>query len=168
MNKVFKPILGIPNYFACNDGTIWKNCPHKGFYQRKPDLRRDGYIKCSISVNNKVHHYLAHRLIAFAFLPAPELGMEINHIDGNKQNNAVTNLEWTTRSKNIIHAHKYLDAPTGASRQNAKFSDDEVRLIRKMHKQGFSGMDIVRAFDRKIRNQTVYEIIHMQKYKYVV
>ena len=167
MNVQYKPIAGIPCYYACSDGTIWKNCKHRGFYQRKPDYRKDGYIKCAINVDGKTLHFLTHRLIAMAFLGKPEQCNEINHKDGNKHNNAVSNLEWVTRSQNISHAHKHLNAPSGDARYNAKFSNDEVRFIRKMHRYGLTGAAIFRMFTRKIRQQTIYDIINMKKYKHV-
>jgi hypothetical protein len=168
MEKIFKPIIGFSNYFACSDGTIWKDCPHKGFYQRKPDYRKDGYLKCAIMQNGKNHYFLTHRLIATVFIPKDLGNMEVNHIDGNKKNNDISNLEWVTRSQNIVHAHKCLGAPSGAQRYNAKFTEDEIRFIRKMHKQGFSGTDIVKMFDRPIRYKSISDIVLMKKYKYIV
>ena len=168
MERIFKPIIGFSNYFACNDGTIWKDCPHKGFYQRKPDYRKDGYLKCAIMQNGKTHYFLTHRLIALAFLPREHESMEVNHIDGNKQNNAVSNLEWVTRSQNIVHAYKFLGAPSGCQRPNAKFTEEEIRFIRKKHSEGFKGTEIERMFNRKIRSQSISDIVLRKKYKYVV
>lgn len=62
-----------------------------------------------VSIND--HDYSVHRLVAMAFLPPPEAGRnEINHKDGNKLNNVVTNLEWCTRGENEWHKWNVLYA----------------------------------------------------------
>jgi hypothetical protein len=54
---------------------------------------------------SKTKHYI-HRLVAQTFLPNPDNKPHINHIDGDKANNTLSNLEWNTRSENELHAHR--------------------------------------------------------------
>ncbi len=99
----------IPNYeslyFATIDGKIFSYpkktrkgireiVPHKGSNYNLIDLCKDGKIK----------KYLIHRLIAETFIPNPDNKPQVNHIDGNKRNNRVDNLEWCTASENQKHS----------------------------------------------------------------
>lgn len=65
-----------------------------------------GYRVVSLTQNAKDKNFLVHRLVGMAFIENPENKPQINHIDGNKQNNCVENLEWCTNSENQKHAYK--------------------------------------------------------------
>ena len=70
----------------------------------KPSIDKDGYLKVNLYKNKKLYRKLIHRLVATAFIPNLDNKPQVNHIDGNKQNNAVSNLEWCTRIENIQHS----------------------------------------------------------------
>jgi len=63
----------------------------------------NGYSRGAVCVNKKMISYKIHRLVAEAFIENPLNKSEVNHIDGNKLNNNVSNLEWCTRKENIQH-----------------------------------------------------------------
>ena len=80
----------------------------------KPSLNGRGYLHVKIRYNGKRHTLVVHRLVAKAFLPNPANKPQVNHIDGNKLNNRLDNLEFATAKENIQHAwdnnlrpHKY-------------------------------------------------------------
>lgn len=65
-----------------------------------------GYPEVRLHSGDKTRKFRVHRLVAEAFIPNPHLLPEVNHKDGNKQNNCVGNLEWITRSQNMSHAYE--------------------------------------------------------------
>lgn len=69
----------------------------------KPFKNKKGYL--CVDLNSK--SFRIHRLVALAFIPNPENKPQVNHIDGNKCNNNVSNLEWCTNSENQLHAFKH-------------------------------------------------------------
>lgn len=71
---------------------------------KSPNLDTKGYWYVGLYKEGKVHYFKIHQLIATAFIDNPYGYNEINHIDGNKQNNSIENLEWCTHAQNIQHA----------------------------------------------------------------
>lgn len=65
---------------------------------------QQGYSHVTIQINRKPKRFRVHRLVAEAFIPNPDGKPYVNHIDGNRQNNSVTNLEWVTPAENTRHA----------------------------------------------------------------
>lgn len=79
-----------------------------------------GYLRIGFRQNYILKNYLIHVLVAKAFVDNPYNKPQVNHIDGNKLNNCVSNLEWVTRSENVIHAHKTNLIKSMPSRWNTK------------------------------------------------
>lgn len=67
----------------------------------------NGYMEVNLSKDGTTNMKLIHRLVAIAFIQNPNNYEEVNHIDGNKKNNTVDNLEWCTRNYNLKHAYNY-------------------------------------------------------------
>ena len=117
MIEIWKPIPGLEGrYEVSNTGEV-RSLPrevnnHTGKIQLKgrvlrqrPDFK--GYMRIDINDNNgKKHYFGVHRLVAEAFIPNPLLKEQVNHIDGDKANNNVSNLEWATNLENMRHAIK--------------------------------------------------------------
>lgn len=99
-----RTVPGFQDYYATEDGRIFSK-RRKMFEEVKGSISADGYrVVQLISGTDKIK-YRVHRLIALSWLTKLD-GLEIvNHKDGNKLNNTVTNLEWSTKSQNTKHAH---------------------------------------------------------------
>ena len=71
----------------------------------KPTKTNNGYLKVRICIYGRIYNRNIHRMVAESFIPNLYNKKEINHIDGNKHNNSVNNLEWCTRRENAEHAY---------------------------------------------------------------
>ena len=102
MQEVWLPVVGFEEYYLIsNTGRIFSIRSQRELIV-KP--KHTGYMDIELNINGKVYYKRIHRLVAEAFIPNPENKPYINHKDGNKLNNNVTNLEWCTNSENMIHA----------------------------------------------------------------
>jgi hypothetical protein len=86
-------------YIIYSDGRIWSVKRQKFLNFTK---HRKGYLRIVIDKKS----YLVHRLVADAFIPNPNNFPEINHINKNKSDNRIENLEWCTTRYNVQHSHK--------------------------------------------------------------
>ena len=99
MIEIFKDIEGYEGlYQISNFGNVYS-------YNKRglltPQKENNGYLRVNLYKNGKSKHYLVHRLVAQAFITnSNNLGF-VNHIDENKTNNSVDNLEWTTHKDNV-------------------------------------------------------------------
>ena len=75
----------------------------------KPYENHKGYLKIGLCKDGKCEKHRVHRLVAQAFIPNPYGLSDVNHIDGNKQNNSVSNLEWVSNRDNVEYS-KYMMA----------------------------------------------------------
>lgn len=96
-----------------------------------------------------INHYYkvaVHRIIALTFLdnPNPDSLVQVNHIDGNPENNILSNLEWCTASENMLHAysHNLVTVPHGSYRPNAVWDEDIVRYVCYFMERGMKAKEI--------------------------
>ena len=92
---------------------------------------RNGYRFVELTHHGQRHGVSVHRLVAAAFLgPSPE-GQQVNHIDRDKMNSALSNLEYVTPSENVAHAYRTGVVPRQGIRHGmAKLTEEQVRAIR--------------------------------------
>ena len=106
MEEIWKNIG--KNYQVSNLGNIRK------LKQMKQNIDKSGYLSLRLNIGEGEKAYKVHRLVASMFIKGDFDSNEVNHKDGNKQNNNANNLEWVTSRDNIIHAlnnYQYKNKP---------------------------------------------------------
>lgn len=132
--EVWKKIIGYENYEISNFGVIRTDKAYK-----KTDKSKI-YYSVSLYCKNKSKHFYIHRLVAIHFIPNPLNKPCVNHIDGDKSNNSINNLEWVTAKENNRHAWDIgLKKPNfGESSKINKMPEYKARII-KQAKQDSNG-----------------------------
>ena len=118
-----KRIEGYKNYLVSSWGNVYRTnsalfinpnfgveLPIDNNVKLNPEETKKGYLRVDLyDENGKRKHFKVHRLVAEAFIPNPDGKPQVNHKDGNKHNNSVTNLEWVTDSENKDHRKELFD-----------------------------------------------------------
>lgn len=134
------------DYYITDDGRVWSEQSHK-FMALQED--KNGYKKVALRSTDlppkKCHLYSVHRLVMENFYPFEGMeNFQVNHIDGNKANNCLLNLEWTTCKENIHHA-----ITTGLRAEingAAKLTSSQVIEIFQRAHNGEKNIDLAREF----------------------
>ena len=143
MKELWKDVVGYEEYFQIsNFGRVFSKRSNKILKTVKAEYE---IFTTRLSGRGKSTCFKIHRLVAKAFIENPLDKHEVNHIDGNKHNNHVDNLEWTTESENKKHAYKAGLRNKELDRMaKADINMEIARNIRKMKSSGMSGADITR------------------------
>lgn len=137
MEEIWKHVIGLEEqYMVSNQGRV------KSLDRIQPDGRKrkgrilkqsltgSGYPRVGISVDGKGKSVLVHRLVAIHFISNPNSYEQVNHIDGDKTNYTISNLEWVTGKDNIAHAWSTgLCNGFGENHFNSKLSTAAVNFI---------------------------------------
>ena len=111
-----------------------------------PFVDKDGYKCVLLSRNGKTIYTSIHRLVAMTFLSNPQNKPMVNHKDGNKANNHVSNLEWCTHKENEKHALINGLKSRGSNFSSAKLHETDIPTIRKQLKDKVPATQIARKY----------------------
>lgn len=172
MREIWKDIPGFEGcYQASNSGKIKSKKRTVTYSTGKtqiypsvvliPGVTESGYYSVTLCKDTRRFTKRVCRLIGLTFIPNPENKPQINHKDGDKKNDAVSNLEWSTGSENQLHRYRVLKkgVPVGEKHANSKVNNSSVKKIRQMHSTGLYSQ---RAIGDKfgISQPTVWEIVN--------
>lgn len=183
--ETWKDIPGFPGYQASDFGNIRSVSRNVAHYSRlgpKSGVRKivgrvlkqkrikNRYPFIILCLDGKPITCSVHRLVALTFIPNPDCKPQVNHRDGNKQNNRKDNLEWVTNSENANHAFQVLGRksfpPCGENNHYAKLSTDDVRQIRAWWKTGDVTQTAL-ASKWGITSGHIFDIVHGFSWKHV-
>ena len=133
-------------------------------------LTKDGYPRVSLRDGEKFKEFKIHRLVATHFIDNPHNKETVNHIDGDKTNNHVDNLEWSNRNEQMYHAYKLRlkTSISGSDNSQSKLTNEQVKEIRRTFKKGsreFGGSALARKFG--VSHRTIVLVVNGETYKNV-
>ena len=134
-----RPVPGFTGYYVTACGRVFSIMEMKEF------LHNDGYLRVCTFSNQERQRPGVHTMVAAAFHGARPPGMVVRHLDGNKSNNAPENLKWGTHQENSLDTARH-GRLKGARRSNSILTEDGVREIRRLKKDGVRRGELAARF----------------------
>ena len=161
-----KTISRFSNYCITKDGHIWSKprkgigCSQKGKWL-KPLKRGNGYLFIYLYKNKAAYPISIHQLVLETYIGKCPDGMEARHLDGNKQNNKLSNLKWDTHSENEKDKIRH-----GLPPANAKLTERNVKLIfGAYYNKRYTVSELAKTYNVCV--QTIYGVIKKQTWKHI-
>lgn len=176
--EIWKPAEGYENFYqvsnygrvksidrteTCKDGVVRFR---KGKVL-KPHQNYNGYLWVSFCTNDIRKKKKIHRLVAQCFIPNPDGKPQVNHIDGDKHNNHVDNLEWVTPKENAHHAieNNLTTLLRGEKSPTNKLSSENVLEIRSFINEGVTVKELAKKYS--VHTSTIYRIKHDKSWSWL-
>ena len=173
--EIWKDIPGYDGWYqVSNHGRVrsWRkygNCNKKTKHPKimNGSVNNKGYVMIHLRIGDNSEYISTHRLVGKLFIPNQENKPQINHIDGDKLNNNINNLEWVTAKENTAHAFeaKLRENPKGEKHGNSILTKGDVFKIHDLYNKGVFQKKIAKKFG--IAQQTVSEIVTFRKWKHL-
>lgn len=177
MDIDWRTIEGFGDYMVNPNGDVMRTgymrkTKYNTVYYCEPHILKPATIKCGYLMvvltdsNGKRKNMLVHRLVAKAYIPNPNNKPVINHIDGNKANNVISNLEWCTYTENQNHALSNGLKRYGCAHPQSLLTREQVEDIRgncTPYKKGFRIVDFAKKYN--VSPQCISGVVHSRNYK---
>lgn len=182
MNEQWQPIFG--GIFEVSDcGKVRRSQPgirNRKCIELKQQITQSGYSRVCLRLGTSTKNCFVHRLVAEAFLGPISDGLQVNHKDGNKLNNHLSNLECVTPKENSQHASMFglkpsgdrhytrvtpNRRPKGETLNRGHLTAQDIKTIRLLKSNGLAGKDIATRFG--ITPSTVSKITKLQAWSHV-
>jgi len=154
--EILKKIKGFENYSISQNGIVINTQTGR---KLKGEKSR-GYFRVSLCKESVVKRFLIHRLVAYHFLINEENKKCVNHKDGNKLNNKVSNLEWCTHSENEQHSYDFLNKINPIR----KLTAENVLFIKDNAIKGHGGNIKELSLKYNVDVSTIYNILKNKYY----
>jgi hypothetical protein len=153
--------MNISKYHISPNGVVTNTKTNKVLKQQN---HSNGYKKITLTDGVNQKSFFVHRLVAEKYIKNPNNLPQVNHKDGNKQNNDVSNLEWCNNSQNQIHACKIGLKPTGNNLWNGKFTKEQIFDIRLLRLGGMKISELSARYNTT--KSTISQIVNNKRYIY--
>jgi len=165
MDIEYTDIPGFPNYKISKCGKVMSL--FKNRVLSSSIMKGNGYLASPLSKDGKSLSRLIHRLLAITFIPNPENKPCVNHIDGNKLNNSLDNLEWCTYYENNRHALDTGLRPTtkGTQTWTCKLKEEDVLEIRRLYESGIKRRFLAKQF--LVSRDNISSIVSRESWKHI-
>lgn len=133
--------------YVTTDGKVFRQ-KGESFIELKQTTTTFGYLDITVKHQGKYLRKRVHRIVAETYLSNPDGLREVDHLDCDKKNNSVDNLEWVSSKENKRRAHEngLYDSNKGANHHNAVLSEDVVHKICQCIQDGMRNIDICKLF----------------------
>tara|TARA_R110002012_G_scaffold82203_1_gene207952 strand:- start:561 stop:1049 length:489 start_codon:yes stop_codon:yes gene_type:complete len=153
MDDIWKDIPNFPDYQVSNNGTVRS---FKGKNPRVLSRTFNKYWRVSLSKEGTVYKKAIHQLVACAFI-GPSLNLLVRHLDGDVNNNCLSNLSYGTQVDNIADAIAHGTQVRGVKVHNAKLTDTNVIELRKLRDEGMTLSELSTRFN--VTAMSVHNVI---------
>lgn len=169
-SETWKPVVGFENIYSVSDfGRVRRDAPNKFgpktnfVHLLKPKLagnkKYSRYHQVVLCKNGTVSYTYIHNIVTAAFIGQKPEGQEVNHIDGEKTNNRLFNLEYLPPRLNKIHCIEVLGKNRGEGKgASVKLTDGEVSNMRNLYREGMGTGEIHELYPRVSHAAVIFAI----------